>query len=339
MKLSKKSRLLPDFLKENLTRGPVLIAMHDNPDPDCLASALVLKRIFEEAHGRKAHIACSGVVGRAENRALVEECAIPLKPVNDLRLGSYAFTVLLDSQPGAGNNFLPPDFRVDAVVDHHPRRAGVTSRFPWCDIRPDYGATTTIALEYLLAHYLEPSRKEATALFYALKTETQDLGREACPADRRAYFHLLPLADTAALFRIAHAQVPRDYFRVVARALDNARLHGDTLAARLGAITLPDYVPEVADLLLRLQGVQVTFVSGLHRNTLYLSLRTLSRELQAGEIMHRLVEGLGTGGGHDMMAGGRVEIHRPEGAKAVERELVRRLLTLLSKKPNGLDLI
>ena len=41
-------------------------------------------------------------------------------------------------------------------------------------MRPEYGATATLAAEYLLASGLRVTANEATALVYAIRTETLD---------------------------------------------------------------------------------------------------------------------------------------------------------------------
>ena len=52
-------------------RHKLLIYMHDNPDPDALAAAFGLKRLVEHAIPIEATLVLGGIVGRAENRAMV----------------------------------------------------------------------------------------------------------------------------------------------------------------------------------------------------------------------------------------------------------------------------
>ncbi len=341
MKIPKKSMRFVDFLKARFAGrgGRALIAVHDNPDPDTLAAALCLKRIFESSYGVEAVIGYGGIVGRAENREMVRLCGIPLERMARLDPKVFDYRATVDCQPGSGNLSLPPELPVDIVLDHHPRKPA-TRNIPWVDIRTKYGASATLALEYLLAHDLEPTRTEATALLYALKSETQDLGRESGPADRRAYFHLFPKADFSLLFDIVHAEVTKDYFRVLNRALENAKLHNDVLISSPGAVDLPDHVAEVADMLLRLKGIAWTLVMGRYNNQLFLSIRALRRDVDAGEIMQGLVDGLGNGGGHEMMAGGRVDLPS-EGMtfEELETELSARFLKALRKRSPGAGLL
>jgi len=44
----------------------------------------------------------------------------------------------------------------------------------------------------------------ATAFFFALRTETRDLGRESTDAERRAYLDLIQVVDHNMLYRMSH---------------------------------------------------------------------------------------------------------------------------------------
>ena len=156
-------------------KGRTLIIIHDNPDPDCLASAMALRHLLAVKLGRDAVIAFSGMIGRSENLAMARELEITLTPLEMVDLDGYSAICMLDTQPGTGNNSLPAGRRVDVVIDHHPLREA-TKACRWVDIRDDYGVTATILYEYLLAQDITIGTKLATALFYAIKSETQDLG-------------------------------------------------------------------------------------------------------------------------------------------------------------------
>ena len=88
-------------------RRSLLIYTHDNPDPDALAAALGLQRLAETELGVVATLTYGGIVGRAQNRAMVENLKMPLTPVERIDLGQFDTIALVDSQPETGNNSLP----------------------------------------------------------------------------------------------------------------------------------------------------------------------------------------------------------------------------------------
>src|SRR5687768_10492021 len=98
-------------------RKSLLIYTHDNPDPDALAAAMGLKRLIEHETKAKVQLALGGIVGRAENRAMVDVLQIPLTSIETLRSNDFEALAIVDSQPGTGNNSLPADRPVDIIID------------------------------------------------------------------------------------------------------------------------------------------------------------------------------------------------------------------------------
>src|SRR5689334_4507095 len=295
--------------------GPLVILPHDNPDPDALASAAALKHLAATLLERDAHIALGGIVGRAENRAMLTYLNITLVPVSEVRFGGDTAVVLVDTQPGRSNNSLPDGVVPVGVIDHHPAY-GAYPGVKFLDLRDQYGATSTIVTEYLEESKLVPDSKIATALFYGIAAETQDLGREATAADIEAAHFLYPHTNKRRLAKIENARVPREYFRVFREAIERARLYDRAVVSLLGEVQYPDMVAEVADFLLRLDQVEWAAAIGTFGSCLHCSLRTTDREANAGEILQRVL-GSRVAGGHDMIAGGR--LHVGEDAAARER--------------------
>ena len=161
----------------------------------------------------------------------------------------------------------------------------------WVDVKDDYGVTATIIYEYLLAHGLHIDAKLATAIFYAIKSDTQDLGREANLPDREAYLDLFPFVDKQLLYQITNPCQPVEYFRTIRRTLDNARIYDRAIVVDMQRVAYPELVAEMADFLLRLEGVEAVLSCGEYLSELILSIRTNSQEINAGEMVRRVVKG------------------------------------------------
>ncbi|MCK5913224.1 MAG: DHH family phosphoesterase [Desulfuromusa sp.] len=304
-KISSRSDSVGDLIEWIRGRGKVLIVSHDNPDPDSIASAVALRHLILMKTGQDAVLTYGGVIGRSENRKMVELLEIPLVPICELDLKQFAVTCMVDTQPHTGNNSLPADHPVHLVIDHHPPKEVFPDIF-WFDVRENYGASATILYEYLNNQDVSINTRLATNLFYAIKSETQDLGREWSKADRDAYLKLLPLSNNRILFDIIHPQVPRDYFFAFRTAIDNAQVYGEVLVFNLHKIGNPDLVAELADFLLRQQGVQYVLGLGWYDGMEILSMRSLDQEAKLGLTIQTMVAGIGTAGGHGMIAGGQV---------------------------------
>lgn len=329
--IQRSKQHVEDMLEWLRGRGRILIVIHDNPDPDCLASAMALRHLFVMKLNRDAVIAFSGMIGRSENIAMAKELEITLMPLALLDLREFNVVCMLDTQPGTGNNALPAECRVDIVIDHHPPRE-TSAKCRWVDIREEYGVTATILYEYLVSQQISIGTKLATALFYAIKSETQDLGREANRPDRDAYLRLFSLANKRLLYEITHPKLPVEHFRTIYRGLENTKVYGKLLVANLKAVSFPDVVAEMADYLVRLEGIETVLCMGHYNDGVILSIRTTSQILNAGEMIRRLVGDRGTAGGHGMMAGGRLSNVRyePDALRDTEAYLTKGLLRELS---------
>ncbi|HET8734261.1 MAG TPA: bifunctional oligoribonuclease/PAP phosphatase NrnA [Anaeromyxobacteraceae bacterium] len=300
-----------------------LILTHDNPDPDSIASGVALAWLLEELAGVEAVVAYGGIVGRAENRALVKVLRLPVVPLSRVSFRDYDLIAMVDTQPEQGNHSLPADHFPDVVIDHHPERPE-TKLAVVSDVGRDTGATSTVVTDYLRASGLQVPPHIATALFYGIKSDTRDLERETTPPDVQAYLWLFPRVDTEALSRIERPRLPEDYFRLFHAAVEKARVHGDAVLCDLGRVYYPDLVAEVADRFLSMGDVKWSLAVGEHRGSLYFSLRTRDRRMNAGKLIREVIEKEGgTAGGHGSMAGARIGVRgmAPESRQRLLRRI------------------
>jgi nanoRNase/pAp phosphatase (c-di-AMP/oligoRNAs hydrolase) len=325
------------LVEERGPKGPWLVLTHDNPDPDALISAALLSRLLRRGFHCKVVTAYGGLIGRAENQEMFKSLRLGFSHVRRLDLSRFRCFALVDTQPGTGNNQLPPDARPDVVIDHHPlRKATQQARF--YDVRPDYGATATLLAEYLEAAGLPLTHALASGVVYALRSETRDFGREFAPPDKAVYDAALPRASKGLLSRIHHAALPLEYFKDLRQALVNLLTVDTLVVSHLGRVEQPDIVPEIADLLLRMESKTWSLATGLFGDRVYLSIRTTNPRADAGQLMRRLVGRRGKGGGHGMSAGGWVDAGRAPGGDptVLQRQLAAKLARALKKNPEKL---
>ncbi len=312
--------------------GRWLILSHDNPDPDSLVSALLLARILKRRFRLQVTLAYGGIIGRAENRELVRTLGIKMSRLRHISWRNYKHFALVDTQPKTGNNQLPAEIIPDLVFDHHPqRRDSATS--PFVDIRVDYGATASILAEYLLASGISVPRSAATGVVYAIQSETLAFSRESSGPDRRLYDHFYPLANKRSLGRVQYPPLSFEKLRTLHDALENLQEAANVIVCHLPEVDSPDAVPEIADILLRLEGKTWCLTTGPFEDRLYLALRTTNTRANAGRAMRRLVGRKGKGGGHGMIAGGWITLSDPAQAQKEQSRVAEKFLKLLKRKP------
>jgi len=297
-----------------------LVLTHDNPDPDSLAAGVALAHLLEKLAGVKAMVAYGGIVGRAENRALIRVLKLPVVPVSRVVFDDYDLICMVDTQPEQGNHSLPSRHFPDVVIDHHPERPD-SHLAPIADVGGPIGATSTVVAEYFRASGLKMPQQIATALFYGIKADTRDLGRQTTRQDVDAYLWLYPMTDKDALGEIEHPKLPSEYFALYHTAIERAEVSGDAVVCDLGEIYAPDMVAEVAERFSFLEGMRWSLAFGEYEDDLFFSLRTGDRRMNAGRLIRDVIEARGgSAGGHGTMAGARLSV---KGLSALAKRRLR----------------
>lgn len=319
------------FLETLAPYSRVILVSHVNPDPDALASMMGIELLIRNRLPEKTVIlTLDGIIARAENQAMVKLLAIPLAPIESVRIDESAAVVMVDSQPHTGRRGSEAAMPV-AVLDHH-ETGGKLDGVKFMDIRPQYGATCTIVTGYLLEQNLSVTPRLATALLYGIETEIFGYPREACSQDDGALIWLFPRADKDLLARIRATRLPQSYFATFQQALNNAFIYKDVVFCWCGTVPQPDIIAELADFFIRFEKVTLAVSLGVYDTTLKISLRASAIGLHTGEVLRRVVNGLGNAGGHDKRAGGAIPLRNanPEAIDELLRTFRSRLLSELN---------
>ncbi|MBN1698159.1 MAG: DHH family phosphoesterase [Spirochaetales bacterium] len=315
------NRLLTD-------KKELLIVIHNNPDPDAIASAFALSYLTQKISAVKPSIAYGGTIGRIENKVMVSRLHIQLKQIKRIKYDKYDLIALIDTQPGAGNNDFPLTKKCHIVLDHHPRRKDTKADL--IIIIPALGATATILVSWFRLLNQPMPADIATAITYALSSETQNLSREVNPADLNAYLYVYPKSSLKKLSVITTPSLPNYYFNIFARSLKNTCVYRNLAFSNLGEIPSAEFVAEIADFIIRHRNISWCLCTGYHKNLLYLSLRTTRHNAQAGKIIKKIVGDVNNVGGHDMTAGGFIILKDTQ--KSSVEALVQKLSVSLAVK-------
>jgi len=313
----------------------IRIVTHDNPDPDAIAAGWGLQRLLAEHFDRRPiEFVAGGAIVRAENRHLVELLNPPLRIVDTVAEDPETATVLVDCGIGTSNH-LATRHRVQpvAVIDHH-----ALSRTPvdvaFADIRPSVAATATIVAGYLREQGIDPGVKLASAMLYAMRTETCGCETAHSELDRSIMLWLTEHAEPGLIAEIENAPLARAYFSDLVLALQGTQLFDETALCLLPKASGPETVGEVADLLIRCEGVCRVLCAGAIDDDLYVSVRTRREDERAVELLQKTLDGIGGGGGHTHRAGGKVTGIASAGkmSNPLEQKLQERWLAACDEK-------
>jgi nanoRNase/pAp phosphatase (c-di-AMP/oligoRNAs hydrolase) len=291
-------------------RNLLILIQHD-PDPDAIASALALRTILGR-NKTTAPIGSFGQVTRPENVTMVQLLDVEIEQVTPDKLRQYDGIALVDVQPPYFGDMLP---RVDAVIDHHPCVAPYTVRYR--DVRTDFGATSTVFVEYLQAIGTKVAQRLATALYYGIKTDTLFLGRETTEADVEAFTYLYPRANHSLIRRMERPKLPLRDLDAFGYALRARTIVGTTFFTHLGIVEREDVLPQFAEFCLQVEGIERSVVSGIFKGNLVISVRNATHGKSAGELVRHTFGCLGSAGGHRCMAKAVIPL------AALEREFGR----------------
>ena len=282
----------------------VLILLHNDPDPDALASGLALRNLLRRTKTTAIIGAMQGVT-RPENLRMANMLDIHVEPITPASFQEFDRIATVDVQPHYFGGLL---LRADLVIDHHPEQPGYIAVFK--DIRADYGSTSTILTEHLRSVDVNISERTATAMLYAIKSDTLFFARHTNRDDLEAFTFLYPLADAALIRKMEGAEITLDRLNYVTRASQGGEMREQVFTAFIGEAPREDFIPYTADFFLQLEDVKWTIIAGIVGNCLIVSVRNLGYSRNAGEFVKRWFADIGSAGGHRAMAKAVVPIDK-----------------------------
>lgn len=295
---SNKERL-SYFLKLFERKDHVLILFW--ADPDAIASALALKKILQN---KVSSLTLSPVneIRRLNNLVMVESLKIPLVNFNSSLLVTHNKFILVDSQPTHREEFKNIFFT--AVIDHHPFTEGWNALY--IDIRPHYGATSSILYEYLKTLKIKPNVYLSTALIYGIKTDTDNFRKSAQIQDVIAFQKLYNRMNKHLLNKIESSDLRRSELKYFKSALNNLKYRGNRAFSYVGRVSHPDILVLMADFFNKVYETSWVFIGGEYKRNLIVIVRCDGYRKNAGKVVSRLFKNLGKAGGHKEKA--RAEI-------------------------------
>lgn len=282
----------------------LLLLMHGSPDPDAIASAMALREIIQRTKGlsKSAFISTEPLI-RQQNIEFVSSLHLYIQLISQVDINSYRLIALLDAQPSFFSNalsFIKPQI----VLDHHPREGEWSA--PLEDIRPYYGALSSILTEYLLCSRIKIPRNLYTALLYGIKTDTDNFNRSTIIEDITAYNYHTKHANMQFIRRIELNQTPDSFLKYYNYAYHHMNNFHGRRVCFLGSVESADVCVQIADFYLRLIGTYYVVVAGIIGDRLVIIFRGDGYRQNCGAIAQRAFGLIGKGGGHRSAA--RMEI-------------------------------
>ena len=314
----------------------ILITTHLHPDPDALGSSHALLHLLRKRlPNSKVSMSIKGRIGGGVNTTFARLSDLELIPWDETKLGEYDAYILLDTQPVSAYSPLPQSIEPTAVIDHHRGRHR-NPHCPFCDIRTEVGATAAVGFSYFME--LEESISPALGATLLFAIESDLAGAVGMPGelDNLALSSLTLLADTHKLYQMRYVDLPQSYYTSYAAALNNAHYFDTAIISHIDTIDSLEKPAVMADFLLRFDAVQWSLVTAVHESKLIMSLRTSSKTVSAVDVIRKLTNKIGEGGGHRLKAGGYIPLTNGSPTEIARlRDVLKRRLLRALKIRNG----
>jgi nanoRNase/pAp phosphatase (c-di-AMP/oligoRNAs hydrolase) len=286
----------------SLFTGSSKVLVVINADPDAIAAAMAVKRLLWRKVAEVV-IAHFNLISRPDNLAMIEYTEPGLVALDSVTRENFDRFVVVDSQPDHHERF--SEFTFNAVIDHHPLSCGTA---PYADIRPDYGACSTIMTEYLKSRKIKPSAKLAAALMLGIKTDTSNFTRQASLRDIRAFQYLYGFADNNIVTKVERAALTQEDLDFLGRAIRGKKVTNNRVFFHAGPISKPDELVVTADFFLTLSKINWSIISGIYEKKLIVVIRNDGLRKGAGNTVKEAFSTFGSAGGHKTMARAELEL-------------------------------
>ena len=290
----------------------ISIFIHDNPDPDAIASAISFEEICKELR-RDCKTYYSGELGYPENRIFVESTGFDMERISeeivDDIIESSGLIVFIDfAQPGK-NNIIPERYEPDIVIDHHQTNMDYDVE-GFGEITTDVGATSTIMAQFLLDFNIDIDEKLASALIYGIKVDTRDFTKNIGEKDFEVLSHLMPIADKELLEIFESPPMEPHTLDALAEALSNRIVEDEVVTAYAGEVEKRDDIPQIVDIIAGERDIMTALVYGVLDDKIYMSARSKDIRIDLGKMMEKVFSDIGQAGGHKHAAGGSIDVDK-----------------------------
>jgi nanoRNase/pAp phosphatase (c-di-AMP/oligoRNAs hydrolase) len=286
-------------------------------DPDSMASALALKRLFWRKVKRVNIVRINKIV-RADNLAFVRLLNLKQQHIQNFKTTYVTKWAIVDSQPDHHESFSKFDF--DIIIDHHPVSDNLDAAF--IDIQKDYGANSTILTEYLKASRIKPSPSLATALFYGIKNDTNSFVRNTVSNDIKAFRYLYEYANLNIVKKIESSEMTKKNLSSFKKAINRLSFVKRTAVIHMGEVGDAATLVIMADFFMKMAEATGSIVSGIFDQKLIVIFRNVGFRRDAGKLAKEMFGDVGSAGGHKSMARAEIPLEqvKPNAKKVTDLE-------------------
>jgi nanoRNase/pAp phosphatase (c-di-AMP/oligoRNAs hydrolase) len=309
-------------IKQILDKDEILyLQTHNFPDHDAVASAFGLQVLFKVL-GVETRIIYEGEIQRQSLHEMIRQLEIRITHNEDHGLCEKDKILIVDGCKGNKN---VTDLVGDeiGVIDHH--RTTAPDDVPFSDIRPGYGACSSIVASYFEDLSIEVPRNAATALMIGINMDTALLTRGVSEEDIDQYSRLYKISDVRLQNTVLRNYIQTKDLKFYHHVIENMTIIDNIAYCFFDQGCNQNLMGILGDFLLALEEVEFVILGARNRDKVNYSLRSENEKWNAAAIIQEALQGIGFGGGHFDMAGGIIQNLSVFDEAAVKRRLLREL--------------
>ena len=313
-------------LQDLLKYDEIVIQCHDNPDADALASGYGVYTYLQE-HGKNARLIYAGnnPIQKANLVMMTMALEIPVEHVESLDKPQLLVTV--DCQYGE-DNVRHFDAYNTAIIDHHQLAVEIPEKpvaleedlvkdmqanqpIRLSEIRSNLGSCSTLVWDMLKKEGVDVNANKnlATALYYGLLTDTNNFTEISHPLDKDLRDEAI--FEKSLITKFINTNLSLDELVIAGKALIDYKYNEEYRFAIVQAEPCdPNILGVISDLVLEVDVVDTCVVYSILPRGIKLSVRSCVKEVKACELVQVVTEGIGSGGGHLVKAGGFIKKSR-----------------------------
>ncbi len=300
-----------NFIKQK--QGRLFIQPHNFPDHDAIATAFALQKLLQ-TENIESSIIYEGDIQRESLHNTIESLSIAVSKASEAGLSDSDSIIIVDGCKGA-KNVTDLTGEEIAVIDHH--EVTCVEGVEFVDIRPEYGACSTLLFEYWKEYGLKPPRDVATALMIGLNMDTALLTRDVSVNDVQAYSSLYTLCDMRLVSSILRNYIQVKDLTFYKRAIESIFIKKSFCFCFFPEGCNQNLLGILGDFFLSLEEAEFVVLCANNGGRVNLSVRSENPDWNAAQIVEEILIGIGFGGGHADMAGGMV----PDASKFEESRI------------------
>lgn len=291
---------ITDLINILKTRQNIFIQTHNFPDHDAVASAFGLQ-VFFSHFGITSYLTYDGQIQRDSLKTMISTLNIDIRENSTCDMKADDLIVIVDGCKGNKN---VTDLIGDevGVIDHH--QVNKAEDVPFNDIRPSYGACSSIIYEYLSEHNVGIPQNVASALLIGINMDTALLTRGVSRNDITAYSNLYTLADVRLVNTILRNYIQHKDLQFYRQAIDAVKIRDGVAYCFFETGCNQNMLGILGDFFLALQEVDFVILAAKNDGKINFSLRNENEKWNCSQAIQLALKDIGYGGGHADMAGG-----------------------------------